>query len=129
MIVEIGQHKRANPLAPRVPLGLRVLLLAWMPRRTLFSAILLTSMLLLGTATAALAQPGRRGAGGPDALSRIMTMDADQDGKLSADELPQHLRREVSLMDGDGDGYIDASEIEALQSLAARPRPARKTQR
>lgn len=38
--------------------------------------------------------------------------DADKDGKLSGDEIPERMRENVARIDEDGDGAIDKSEIE-----------------
>jgi len=38
--------------------------------------------------------------------------DANKDGKLSGDEIPERMRENLSRMDENGDGAIDKSEIE-----------------
>jgi hypothetical protein len=49
----------------------------------------------------------------PDPANRIMRLDADGDGRVSADEMPERMRRQFDVMDADGDGFIDADEAEA----------------
>jgi hypothetical protein len=49
----------------------------------------------------------------PDPANRIMRMDADGDGRVSADEMPERMRRQFDAMDTDGDGFIDEKEAEA----------------
>lgn len=44
------------------------------------------------------------------------TRDANGDGKLSGDEIPERLRERVSMIDTDGDGAIQKSEAEAMAS-------------
>jgi Ca2+-binding EF-hand superfamily protein len=61
---------------------------------------------------------GRPGAGGPAGPANLLRMfearDADQDGKLSGDEIPEPMRERVSVIDENGDGSIDKSEIEKM---------------
>lgn len=39
--------------------------------------------------------------------------DANKDGKLSGDEIPQHMRSQVAAVDADGDGAVSITELEA----------------
>ena len=60
--------------------------------------------------------PGQPGAGGPMGKEMMAKMfeqrDADKDGKLSGDEIPERMRENVSRVDENGDGAIDKSEME-----------------
>lgn len=49
--------------------------------------------------------------GGQAMIDRIMRLDADGDGKISADELPDPMMRFMERVDSDGDGYITESEL------------------
>ena len=59
---------------------------------------------------------GRPGANGPPAGEMIARMfeqrDADKDGKLSGDEIPERMQQNLSRVDENGDGAIDVSEME-----------------
>lgn len=62
---------------------------------------------------------GRRGGERPGAnpeamLDRLFRADANQDGKLSGDELPERMRSNLERFDTDGDGAIDRKEAEAI---------------
>ena len=54
------------------------------------------------------------GRGGDDATQRIMSLDKDGDGKISVDEAPEseQVRGMLRQADANGDGAVDASEIE-----------------
>ena len=58
---------------------------------------------------------GSQGAGGGQRRS-LMTYDSDGDGKVSKDEAPERMRDFFDRMDPNGDGFIDASEIESMRS-------------
>jgi hypothetical protein len=49
-----------------------------------------------------------------DMVSRMMRWDADEDGRISRDELPEPMRERFDRMDINGDGAIDAEEMKAL---------------
>jgi EF hand len=56
---------------------------------------------------------GGRGGGPPvDFSKRILNRDSNNDGKVTADELPRSMRRVVELADQDKDAAIDAAEAE-----------------
>jgi len=75
-------------------------------------------------------QPGRPDvaaprAGGPPgpgapAGRGMMQLDRDGDGKLSRDEAPERMRDSFNQLDTNGDGFIDAAELSALQKRAGR---------
>jgi len=57
--------------------------------------------------------PGPRGPrGGGD----LMQMDADKDGKIGKEEMPERMRPFFDRMDGNHDGFIDTQEIETLRN-------------
>ncbi len=58
---------------------------------------------------------GPNGPMNPAMLTRMFeTRDADGDGKLTGDEIPERLRDRVSNVDTNGDGSIQKSEMEAM---------------
>ena len=60
--------------------------------------------------------PPRTDAAGPPAgrmLERLAQADADKDGKLSEQELPERLRPQFKALDGNADGFIDKAELES----------------
>jgi hypothetical protein len=44
-------------------------------------------------------------------LQMFKRQDADSDGKLSGDEIPERMKQMVSRVDADGDGSIDEKEM------------------
>lgn len=57
------------------------------------------------------------------------TRDANGDGKLSGDEIPERMRERVSMIDTDGDGSLQKSEVEAMATRMmdrAGQRPGRE---
>ena len=69
---------------------------------------------------------GQPGAGGPGMGKEMMARmfeqrDADKDGKLSGDEIPERMRENVARVDENGDGAIDKAEMEkAMAKMAER---------
>jgi hypothetical protein len=55
---------------------------------------------------------GRGGAPPVDFSKRIMSRDADRDGKVSSDELPRSMRSVLKLADQNNDASIDETEAE-----------------
>jgi hypothetical protein len=56
---------------------------------------------------------GGRGGGAPvNFAERILSRDANADGKITADELPRSMRRVVELADENKDGAIDEQEAQ-----------------
>ncbi|HEX6984405.1 MAG TPA: hypothetical protein VF170_03465, partial [Planctomycetaceae bacterium] len=47
-------------------------------------------------------------------VARMMENDANKDGKLTEDELPERMRGMFGRIDENGDGAIDKAEIEAM---------------
>lgn len=74
---------------------------------------------------------GRGPGGGPGFVERLRSRDANGDGKVTAAELPKSMQFLIRLGDTDGDGALDAKEIEQLakklgfvaEPQAARPQP------
>jgi len=54
----------------------------------------------------------QRQSGGPDVSRIIEEMDANNDGKLSLNEVKGPLKNDFSKIDSDGDGYITKEELE-----------------
>ena len=44
----------------------------------------------------------------------MMAMDKDDDGKISEEEAPERMKAMFGRVDGNSDGFIDKSEIEAM---------------
>jgi len=68
--------------------------------------------------------PGqRRGPGGrgPGGFGNLMERDADGDGKLSVDELPEPMRQRFERMDGNADGFLDQAEVDAMRQSGRGP--------
>ncbi|MFN9713166.1 MAG: EF-hand domain-containing protein [Planctomycetota bacterium] len=76
--------------------------------------------------------PGGPGAGGPGAggppggaagmMRMLEARDKDKDGKLSGDEIPEQMRPRLSMIDENGDGSIDKSELEKMAARMQGPR-------
>ena len=45
-----------------------------------------------------------------------MDSDADGDGKVSKDEAPEFLKSFFDRVDGNGDGFLDKSEMDAMRN-------------
>jgi len=56
---------------------------------------------------------GKGGGRGGNPAQMIQRMDTNDDGKLSADELPEQMRERMSTADTNGDGFYDADELTA----------------
>ncbi len=76
------------------------------------------------------AMPGRPGEGPQGGAAMAMRMfeqrDANGDGKLSGDEIPERMRDRLSVIDTNGDGSLDKSEVEKAMArmgdrLGGRP--------
>ena len=59
--------------------------------------------------------PGGRGPGGAGGfMSRIMSNDANGDGKVSREEAPERLQQRFDNIDTNGDGYLEESELQQM---------------
>lgn len=63
---------------------------------------------------------GRGGFDGVDRAARLMSFDADGDGRVTRAEMPQRLRQRFDMMDTNSDGAIDADEAQADRPARAR---------
>lgn len=58
---------------------------------------------------------GGNNQGGPGAmLERMLAMDANGDGRLSADELPERMKPMLERSDANKDGFLDRGELQAI---------------
>ena len=60
------------------------------------------------------ARGGGRGGGGGNFADRMKQMDADGDGKLSREEMPERMQERFDQMDSNSDGFLDEEEMQAL---------------
>jgi Ca2+-binding EF-hand superfamily protein len=59
--------------------------------------------------------------GGGSFKERMMNLDANKDGKLSGDEIPERMReRMLERADSNGDGILDAEELEKMAAAFQR---------
>jgi len=84
-------------------------------------------------APGAAGRPGAGGAPSREMMSRMFEMrDADKDGKLSGDEIPERMRQNIERMDKNSDGALDKTELEQAMSRMAeqggRPPGGRKAE-
>jgi hypothetical protein len=62
-------------------------------------------------------RPGEGGAPNPEMMSRMFdSQDADKDGKLTGDEIPERMRERVTQIDEDGDGAISRTEMQRVMA-------------
>lgn len=60
---------------------------------------------------------GGNNQGGPGAmLERMLAMDANGDGKLSGDELPERMKPMLERSDANKDGFLDREELQSMAS-------------
>ena len=70
-------------------------------------------------------QGGFGGRGGGDMTERMMAMDKNGDGKITPDEAPEQARGMLRQADADGNGEVDAKEMEQFsRQLGGRTRGA-----
>jgi len=58
--------------------------------------------------------PGPRGIPADDLVARLLAFDANGDGRITADELPERMRGLIAQGDKNGDGALDIEEIRQL---------------
>jgi Ca2+-binding EF-hand superfamily protein len=75
-----------------------------------FRHLLVGSLAVCGLAASPVALAGK---GGDGADHQFAMMDADNDGKISADEHAAGARKMFDMMDADKDGKVTAKEMEA----------------
>ena len=63
---------------------------------------------------------GGRGGDPSQIVDRIMSSDANSDGKISKDELPERMQRLMEIMDENKDGFLTREEIESKRNLRRR---------
>jgi len=69
--------------------------------------------------------PGRDGRGANPATGRFLQYDANSDGELSAEEMPERMRGMMRDADTDGNGSVNAAELQAaLRQMGDRARAA-----
>ena len=71
--------------------------------------------------------PGRGGAG--RMLERLAELDANKDGMIQRDEVPENMQRMFDRADTNQDGVIDAAELEALRERMQQFGAGRRGQR
>lgn len=100
-------------------------------RKTTIGLLAVASLAMF--TTSAMSQPpggpgrGGRGpgAGGGDAagfVERIMSFDANKDGKLSKKELPERMQRIIERNDANKDGVLDKAELEKVAAQFGQAR-------
>jgi HlyD family secretion protein len=60
--------------------------------------------------------PSARGPGGGGGPPDLMQSDQDGDGKISKEEAPEYMQSFFDRVDGNGDGVLDESEIQAMRN-------------
>lgn len=78
--------------------------------------------------------PDRRSAIQDQFLQRVMQRDANGNGKLEGDEIPQPLKEHMEMIDGNRDGVLDDAELRAAaveirEKLRGRGRALREERR
>lgn len=78
--------------------------------------------------------PGGPGAGGPPGgaagMARMFeARDKDKDGKLSGDEIPEQMLPRLNMLDTNGDGSIDKSELEKMAARMQGQGPGGRRER
>ncbi len=71
--------------------------------------------------------PGRGGAG--RMLERLAELDANKDGMIQRDEVPENMQRLFDRADSNQDGVIDAAELETMRERMQQFGAARREQR
>jgi len=101
------------------------------PKKSAIAAIAVIGALL---GTAALAQKGEMGMGGPGEGRGAMltemfdTMDADKDGKLTYAEMEAHRKAEFAAADTNGDGVLSPEELSARALARFQEKLGERTQ-
>jgi Ca2+-binding EF-hand superfamily protein len=94
------------------------------PKKT---AVAVLALMGVALGSAAFAERGMGGMGGHEGRGAMMlemfdTIDADQDGKVTQDELAAHRAAEFAAADTNGDGALSAEELQAhmMEQMMAR---------
>ena len=101
------------------------------PKKSAIAALAVIGALL---GTAALAQKGEMGMGGPGEGRGAMltemfdTMDADKDGKLTYAEMEAHRKAEFAAADTNGDGVLSPEELSARALARFQEKLGERTQ-
>ena len=61
---------------------------------------------------------------GGDFLDRLWKMDRDGDGRLSAEEVPERMKRRFRFIDANGDGFLEEEELRRMSERIRRRRYA-----
>ncbi len=65
-------------------------------------------------------RPGEGSPQNPEMMARMFdSQDANKDGKLTGDEIPERMRERVAQIDEDGDGAINRSEMQKVMARMA----------
>ncbi|MEE2643033.1 MAG: hypothetical protein VX768_20565 [Planctomycetota bacterium] len=62
----------------------------------------------------------RPGQGGASFERMLKALDRNQDGKLSREEAPDRMKERFAQMDGNGDGFVDRTELAKLMDMRGK---------
>lgn len=97
-----------------------------MQKKRVLTAVALAALAAGTLTTAALAQMGegmgRAGGDGPMLAQIFDTVDADKDGKITAEEFAAHRKARAASVDANNDGKLSAEEIAAMHMQGAQDR-------
>jgi len=100
-----------------------------MKPKTALSAITLAALVAASFSSASFAQAG--GPGGADRMPpfNFTEMDANQDGKVTKDEIAAFHAAQIAKIDANGDGFVTADELQAMHDQMAAKRAENRTAR
>lgn len=100
-----------------------------MMKRNALSTLTLAALVAASLSTAAFAANGPMdGAMGPMPVLNFDAIDADKDGKITADELAAFKATRLAAADTDKDGKISVAEMQAMQDAMMAERKALRAQ-